>query len=101
MPETDAQYADRQNFEVRRDTILGILGVLDVDQPFIEAIMMVPTLGASEIPKANPIDAEKHLGDARDKLAAIEAVCARIPKGRTASSLAKEINEILNYEGGK
>jgi hypothetical protein len=54
MPETDEQYNARQNFEVQRDVILGILGVLDVDQPFVEAIQTVPTLGAGEIPKANP-----------------------------------------------
>lgn len=42
MPETDEQYEARQNFEVARDMILGILGVLDVDQAFVEAIQQVP-----------------------------------------------------------
>jgi hypothetical protein len=35
---------------------------------------------------------------ARSKLAAIEALCSRIPKGRMASSLAREINAILDSE---
>src|SRR4051794_35709166 len=68
MTETDEQYAARQNFEVRRDTILGILGVLDVDQVFVEAIMPVPTLGAGEIPKANPIDWQARLDEVTDAI---------------------------------
>lgn len=61
MTEPDAQYEDRQNFEHRRETILGILGVLDVDQAFIEAIQTVPTLGAAGIPKGRDVDVEVHV----------------------------------------